>query len=71
MNEGQRAEAGDGAMIVQLQGDGSIVNVNQPYLELTRRTGLSRRIGNDPETGNPNMTDLIPAFRARHRISRP
>ena len=55
-------EAGDGVVVVQIQGDGNAVNVNQPHLELTRRTGLSRRIGNDPETGKPINTDLIRPF---------
>ena len=62
MNEGLHAQAGAGSVIVQIQGDGSIVNVNQPHLELTRRTGLSRRIGTDSETGNPIETDLIRPF---------
>ena len=60
--DGQHVEAGDGVVVVQIQGDGNAVNVNQPHLELTRRTGLSRRIGNDPETGKPINTDLIRPF---------
>ena len=62
MNEGQQAEAGDGSVIVQIQGNGSIVSVDLPHLELTRRTGLSRRIGNDPETGKPIETHVIRPF---------
>ncbi len=60
--DGQHVEAGDGVVVVQIQGDGNAVNVNQPHLELTRRTGLSRRIDNDPETGKPIKTDLIRPF---------
>ena len=62
MKSGQYVQAGDGAVVVQIQGHGSTVNVDLPHLELTRRTGLSRRIGNDPETGKPIKTDLIRPF---------
>ena len=61
MNEGQRAEAGAGAVIVQVRGAGNIVNVGLPHLELTRRTGRSRDI-NDPKTGKPIETHLIRPF---------
>ena len=59
---GQHVEAGDGAVVVQIQGHGNTVNVNQPHLELTRRLGLSRHIGDDPKTGRPSKTDLIRPF---------
>jgi len=62
LNEGQRAVAGHGAIIVQMQGDGNSVNVGLPHLELTRRMGLSRHIDNDPQTGKPIETHLIEPF---------
>ena len=66
--EGQHVEAGDGAVVAQIQGDGNTVNVNQPHfsddahLGLTRRTGLSSCIGNDPETGKPIKIHLLRPF---------
>ncbi len=61
-NTGQTARADSGSTIVQIQGDGNTVIAGTPYLELTRRTGLSRRIGNDPDTGRPNEIEVIGPF---------
>ena len=54
--------AGNGNLIVQIQGDGNSIVAGLPHLELTRRRGLASRIETDPGTGKPRETDVIRPF---------
>ena len=53
---------GTGAVIVQIQGDGNSVVSGRPHLKLLRRSGLWRRIRQDPSSGKPYELDLISPF---------
>ena len=54
--------AGNGNIIVQIQGDGNSIVTDLPHLKLTRRRGLANRIQTDPDTGMPFQTDVIRPF---------
>ena len=53
---------GNGNVIVQIQGDGNSIVTSLPHLVLTRRHGLTSRIGTDPGTGMPLEIDVIRPF---------
>ena len=54
--------AGNGNVIVQIQGDGNSIVTSLPHLALTRRHGLTSRIETDPGTGMPLEIDVIRPF---------
>ena len=57
----QIASSASGSVIVQVAGDGNVVALDRPHLTLTRPQGIARRVRTDPETGKPNVIDVVRA----------